>query len=108
VTDRRPAARSTAAGRPVQDESGRPRAVPGSQVDPGASASTENPGHVQDRETQPPAGEATGAGGGFGVGSDRSAGGSGEPDPGGTGEARPTSDDQTEWLREAPGGPQGD
>ena len=91
-----------------ENESGRPSAVPGSQVDPGASAATEQAGHVQDRETQPPAGQGTSAGGGFGVGSDRSAGGSGEPDPGGTGEAQPTSDDQTDWLRGAEGGPEPD
>ncbi|HET9458035.1 MAG TPA: hypothetical protein VFO78_11870 [Candidatus Limnocylindrales bacterium] len=104
MTDERPAVGSTA-GPHTENEAGRPSAVPDSQVDPGAAASTDNPGHAQDRETQPPAGQATGSGGGFGVGSDRSAGGSGEPDPGGTGEASPTSDDQTEWLRDAPGGP---
>lgn len=82
----------------------RPAQVRGSQVDPGSEASTDMAGHAQDRETQPPAGQATGASGGYGVGSDRSAGGSGEPDEGRSG--RPTTaDDQTEWLRDAPGGP---
>lgn len=82
----------------------RPEAVRSSQVDPGSRASTDSAGHVQDRESQPPAGQATGAGGGHGVGSDRSAGGSGEPDAAGSGQ--PTSaDDQTEWLRNASGGP---
>jgi hypothetical protein len=91
------------------DDSGRPIAIPDSQVDPGTRAATEQPGHVQDREGRPPAGEATSAGGGHGVGSDRSAGGSGEPDPGGTDGAPVTSADaQTEWLRGAHGGPETD
>ena len=85
------------------NESGRQSA--GSEVDPGSDAATETAAHAQDRESQPPAGQGTSAGGGFGVGSDRSAGGSGEPDPGGRGDARPTGDVQTDWLREAPGGP---
>ena len=82
----------------------RPEVVRHSQVDPGSRASTDMAGHAQDRESQPPAGQATGASGGYGVGSDRSAGGSGEPDAGGTGQPT-TADDQTEWLRDAPGGP---
>lgn len=46
-----------------------------------------------------PGGEATSAGGGYGVGSERGSGGSGE----GT---RPAGDDpETDWLRDAPGGP---
>jgi hypothetical protein len=54
---------------------------------------------AQDRETKPPGGQATSAGGGFGVGSERGSGGSGE----GT---RPAGDDaETDWLRDAPGGP---
>jgi hypothetical protein len=86
-------------------DSGRPTAVDESQVDPGASASTETAGHVQDRESLPPAGEATGASGGYGVGSDRSAGGSGEPaDATNPGQVT-TADAQTDWLRDAPGGP---
>ena len=56
---------------------------------------------AQDRETQPPGGQATSAGGGYGVGSERGSGGSGE----GT---RPAGDDpETDWLRDAPGGPPG-
>jgi hypothetical protein len=85
----------------TSNDSGRPRAIPGSEVDPGSSASTETAGHVQDRETVPPAGQATGASGGYGVGSDRSSGGSGEP---GAGDAT-TADEQTDWLRDATGGP---
>jgi hypothetical protein len=81
----------------------RPAAVPGSEVDPGSNASTETAGHVQDRETLPPAGSATGASGGYGVGSDRSSGGSGEPPPDGDDRAT-TTDDETEWLRRATGG----
>ena len=83
----------------------RPTATPGSQVDPGSDASTETAGHVQDRETQPPAGSATGASGGYGVGSDRSSGGSGEPPANPDDPRATTADDQTEWLREAAGGP---
>src|SRR5688572_21937015 len=83
----------------------RPAATPGSQVDPGSDASTETAGHVQDRETQPPAGSATGASGGYGVGSDRSSGGSGEPTANPDDRRATTADDQTEWLREADGGP---
>lgn len=46
-----------------------------------------------------PRGQATSAGGGYGVGSERGSGGSGE----GT---RPAGDDpETDWLRDAPGGP---
>lgn len=46
-----------------------------------------------------PGGQATSAGGGYGVGSERGSGGSGE----GT---RPAGDDpETDWLRDAPGGP---
>ena len=53
---------------------------------------------ARDRETQPPGGQATSAGGGYGVGSERGSGGSGE----GT---RPAGDDpETDWLRDAPGG----
>jgi hypothetical protein len=57
---------------------------------------------AQDRETQPPGGQATSAGGGYGVGSERGSGGSGE----GT---RPAGDDpETDWLRDAPGGAAGE
>ena len=86
-------------------DSGRPTAVDESQVDPGASASTETAGHVQDRETLPPAGQATGASGGYGVGSDRSSGGSGEPADATNPDEATTAEEQTDWLREAPGGP---
>jgi hypothetical protein len=52
---------------------------------------------AQDREGEPPAGQATGAGGGYGVGSQRGSGGSGEAtEPAG-------NDDQTDWLRDASG-----
>ena len=82
----------------------RPAATPGSQVDPGSDASTETAGHVQDRETLPPAGSATGSSGGYGVGSDRSSGGSGEPEGGDT-ERVTSAENATDWLRGAPGGP---
>ena len=68
-------------------------------VAPGGSVREELAVRAQDRETEPPGGQATSAGGGYGVGSDRGSGGSGE----GT---RPAGDDpETDWLREAPGGP---
>lgn len=52
---------------------------------------------AQDREGEPPAGQATGAGGGYGVGSEHGSGGSGEGvDPAG-------SDEETGWLRDATG-----
>jgi hypothetical protein len=48
-----------------------------------------------------PGGQATSAGGGYGVGSERGSGGTGE----GT---QPAGDDsETEWLRDASGGPAG-
>jgi hypothetical protein len=57
------------------------------------------------REQLPPAGNATGAGGGYGVGSDRSSGGSGDTPPPSADENRTTTaDDETQWLREATGG----
>ena len=46
-----------------------------------------------------PAGDATGTGGGFGTGSDRSSAGTGE------GQYPAGGDPETDWLREAPGGP---
>ena len=69
---------------------------------PGGSAQERDMAlRAQDRETQPPSGQATSAGGGYGVGSDRGSGGSGE----GT---RPAGDDaETDWLRDAPGGAAG-
>ena len=76
--------------------------APSAGVAPGGS----QPGgemalRAQDRETQPPGGQATSAGGGYGVGSERGSGGSGE----GT---RPAGDEpETDWLRDAPGGPPG-
>jgi hypothetical protein len=83
----------------------RPTGTTGSQVDPGNDASTESAGHAKDRETQPPAGSGTGASGGYGVGSDRSSGGSGEPPGANQDGLATTADDQTEWLRQADGGP---
>jgi hypothetical protein len=60
---------------------------------------------ARDRETTPPAGNATGSAGGYGVGSDRSSGGSGDTPPPDADENRTTTaDDETQWLREAPGG----
>ena len=51
------------------------------------------------REGTPPGGQATSSGGGYGVGSERGSGGTGE----GT---RPAGEDsETDWLREADGGP---
>ena len=50
-------------------------------------------------EPKVPAGNATGAGGGYGTGSEQSSGGTGE------GETDANDDPQTEWLRDAPGGP---
>jgi hypothetical protein len=96
--------RAAGAGAPGQ-ESGRPVGTPGSQVDPGTDASTETAGHVQDRESQPPAGSATGSSGGYGVGSDRSSGGSGEPTADENDGRATSAEDQTDWLRRADGGP---
>ena len=54
---------------------------------------------AQDRETKPPGGQGTSAGGGYGVGSERGSGGTGEA-------TRAAGDDpETDWLRDAPGGP---
>jgi hypothetical protein len=88
----------------TERDTGRPIGTARSQVDPGSDASTEQAGHVQDRETLPPAGQATGAGGGYGVGSDRSAGGSGEP-PGDDDGRATSAEEETSWLRSGPGGP---
>ena len=57
---------------------------------------------AQDRETQPPSGQATSAGGGYGVESERGSGGSGE------GTRSAGDDPETDWLRDAPGGAPGD
>ena len=63
----------------------------------GSEAVRETAVRAQDREGEPPAGQATGAGGGYGVGSDHGSGGSGDAtQPAG-------SDDQTDWLRDAAG-----
>ena len=72
-------------------------------VTPGGSeAVRETELRTQDREGRPPAGQATSSGGGYGVGSEGGSGGSGE----GT---RPAGDDaQTDWLRDAEGGPTDD
>ncbi|HEX5015258.1 MAG TPA: hypothetical protein VFV72_13990 [Candidatus Limnocylindrales bacterium] len=77
----------------------------GSQLQRDSTEAREQAGHARDRETTPPAGQATGASGGYGVGSERSSGGSGEPPPPGEDRDRATTaDDETEWLRSAPGG----
>lgn len=72
-----------------------------SGVSPGGDAAVREAAvQTQDREGEPPAGQGTGAGGGYGVGSGASSGGSGE----GT---EPAGDDaETNWLREAGGGPE--
>jgi hypothetical protein len=86
-----------------------PSAPPASEVHPGTKVARETQLRVGDRETQPPSGAATGASGGYGVGSDRSSGGSGEPTQGESGDSRATTaDDQTDWLRSADGGPSDD
>ena len=65
----------------------------------GTDAVRETELRTQDREGRPPTGQATGPGGGYGVASEAGSGGSGE----GT---RPSgADDQTDWLRDADGGP---
>jgi hypothetical protein len=67
-------------------------------VAPGKDAVQDMPIQAQDRETEPPGGQATGSGGGYGVGSAKGSGGSGEGvEPAG-------DDDQTQWLRDAEGG----
>jgi len=50
-------------------------------------------------EPHVPGGQGTGAGGGFGTGSAQSSGGTGE------GQYRAGDDPETDWLRDAPGGP---
>ncbi|MFL5714337.1 MAG: hypothetical protein ACJ769_06730 [Chloroflexota bacterium] len=50
-------------------------------------------------EPHVPGGQGTGAGGGFGTGSGQSSGGTGE------GEYPAGDDPETDWLRDAPGGP---
>lgn len=62
----------------------------GAAGDSDASSETRSNPHV-------PAGNATGASGGFGTGSERSSGGTGE------GQISAGDDPETEWLREAPG-----
>jgi hypothetical protein len=52
----------------------------------------------QRADKEPPGGQATSAGGGYGVGSASGSGGSGEA-------TEPAGDDaETTWLRQAPGG----
>jgi len=68
--------------------------APGGDADAGETGTTETRSdpHV-------PAGDATGAAGGYGTGSEHSSGGTGEG-------ALPAGDDpETDWLREAPGKP---
>jgi hypothetical protein len=74
---------------------------------PTPSPTAETAAHAKDRDTQPPAGQASGASGGYGVGSDRSTGGSGEPwAEGAADEDQATSvEEETAWLRQAPGKP---
>ncbi len=69
-------------------------------VSPGNDAAVRERAVVgQDREGEPPAGQGTGAGGGYGVGSGRSSGGTGE------GTQTSGDDEETNWLRDAAGGP---
>ncbi|MFL5725625.1 MAG: hypothetical protein ACJ76W_08850 [Chloroflexota bacterium] len=76
-----------------------------SEVHPPTADATSQAGRARDRETVPPRGQLTGASGGYGVGSDRSSGGSGEtPPPGEDDDRATTADDETDWLRSAPGG----
>jgi hypothetical protein len=74
--------------------SGASGATPG-----GDAAVRETAVRTQDREGEPPAGQGTGASGGYGVGSGASSGGSGE------GTERAGEEAETEWLRDAGGGP---
>jgi len=67
---------------------------------PGGAAITRDTDLTETRsDPDVPAGDATGAGGGYGTGSERSSGGTGE------GGASAGDDPETDWLREAPGGP---
>jgi transcription elongation factor len=76
-----------------------------SEIHPETTDAAFQAGRARDRETVPPAGQLTGASGGYGVGSDRSSGGSGDTPPPDDDENRTTTaDDETEWLRSAPGG----
>ena len=67
---------------------------------PGGDAGARDTGSPETR-AQPhvPTGDATGAAGGYGTGSERSSGGSGE------GRHDAGDDPETDWLREAPGTP---
>lgn len=71
-----------------------------SGVSPGGDAVREAAVQTQDREGTPPGGQGTSAGGGYGVGSDSSSGGSGE------GTERAGEEAETDWLRNAGGGPE--
>ena len=70
-----------------------------SGVSPGGEAVRDAALQTQDREGEPPGGQATSSGGGYGVGSDASSGGSGE------GTERAGEEAETDWLRDAAGGP---
>ena len=76
-------------------------ATPAGVTPGGAEAVRETQLRVQDREGAPVGGQATSAGGGYGVGSDTGSGGSGE------GTAPAGDDAESDWLRDAPGGPKG-
>jgi hypothetical protein len=69
----------------------------GGEAPAGDTGARESALPVGDRETEPPTGQLTGAGGGYGVGSGRgSSGGSGE------GAEDVGEDAETEWLRSEP------
>ena len=82
----------------------RPDSDEKSEIDPGREDARGQAARARDRETQPPSSQGTGASGGYGVGSGESSGGSGEPPAGGDRDRATTADEQTEWLRSAPGG----
>ena len=81
-----PGSRSVGAGASASEVGGAPNA---GQADPGAREGTRSDPHV-------PAGDATGASGGYGTGSGAGSSGSGE------GETEAGDDPQTDWLRNAP------
>lgn len=64
---------------------------------PGGGAASQGLESETRSDPDVPAGDATGASGGFGTGSERSSGGTGD------GQDTAGEDPQTDWLREAPG-----
>jgi len=69
---------------------------------PGGAGARESALPEGDHETEPPSGQLSGAGGGYGVGSDRgSSGGSGE------GTEAAGQETETDWLRSEASAPQG-